>query len=68
MKGITELREMTTEDLKVREKELKETLFRLTFRKNLGDAESGQKIARERKTLARVKTLIRARELGVESI
>jgi ribosomal protein L29 len=61
MKGITELREMTT-------KELKETLFRLTFRKNLGDAESGQKIARERKTLARVKTLIRARELGVESI
>jgi large subunit ribosomal protein L29 len=68
MKGITELREMTTEDLKVREKELKETLFRLTFRKNLGDAEAGQKIARERKTLARVKTLIRARELGVESI
>ncbi len=41
---------------------LKESLFRLKFKKSLGVGESVNDIRRERKTLARVKTLIKERQ------
>ncbi len=66
MKYMTELRETSTEDLRALESQLQENLFRLRFKRSLGDAESARKIAKERKQLARVKTLLKARELGIE--
>ncbi len=41
---------------------LKESLFRLKFRKSLGVGETVNDIRREKKTLARVYTLIRQKE------
>ncbi|MBI4752656.1 MAG: 50S ribosomal protein L29 [Acidobacteria bacterium] len=66
MKHMTGLRETSTDDLRALETELRETLFRLRFKRSLGDVESARKIANERKRLARVKTLLRAREIGIE--
>lgn len=66
MKQIAELREMSNEDLQSKAAELKEHLFRLRFKQSLGDVEAVRKIAKERKQLARVKTLLRARALGNE--
>ncbi len=66
MKYMTELRETSTEDLRAMESQLQENLFRLRFKRSLGDPESARKIAKERKQLARVKTLLKARELGIE--
>lgn len=67
MKQVTQLREMTTDDLREKEAELRENIFRLRFKKNIGDVEAARKIAAERKQLARVQTLLRARALGVET-
>ncbi|HMV99394.1 MAG TPA: 50S ribosomal protein L29 [Acidobacteriota bacterium] len=66
MKHMTGLRETSTDDLRALETELRETLFRLRFKRSLGDVESARKIANERKRLARIKTLLRAREIGIE--
>lgn len=66
MKLITELRELSTDDLKAREAELKESLFRMRFKQKLGDLEAVKGIAKSRKQLARVKTLLRARGTGIE--
>jgi large subunit ribosomal protein L29 len=68
MKHVTQLRELTTEELREKEAEVRENLFRLRFKKNLGDVEAARKVAGERKQLARVQTLLRARTLGVETV
>jgi ribosomal protein L29 len=53
-----QLREMTVDDLKDQADALKESLFRLKFRKALGVGNTLADIRRERKTLARVYTLL----------
>ncbi|MDQ3635163.1 MAG: 50S ribosomal protein L29 [Acidobacteriota bacterium] len=59
---LGQLREMELDELKEQADSLKESLFRLKFRKSLGVGEVVEDIRRERKTLARVYTLIRQRE------
>jgi large subunit ribosomal protein L29 len=59
---LDQLREMSLEELKDQADSLKESLFRLKFRKTLGVGESVGNIKREKKTLARVYTLIQQRE------
>ncbi len=59
---LEQLREMETDELKEQADSLKESLFRLKFRKSLGVGEVVEDIRREKKTLARVYTLIRQRE------
>jgi large subunit ribosomal protein L29 len=59
---LDQLREMSLEELKDQADSLKESLFRLKFRKTLGVGESVSNIKREKKTLARVYTLIQQRE------
>ena len=49
---------MSLEELKEQADSLKESLFRLKFRKTLGVGETVSSIKREKKTLARVYTLI----------
>ncbi len=55
---MDQLREMNAEELKDQADALKESLFRLKFRKTLGVGEVVNDIRREKKTLARVYTLI----------
>jgi large subunit ribosomal protein L29 len=55
---LEQLREMNAEELKDQADALKESLFRLKFRKTLGVGESLNDIRREKKTLARVYTLM----------
>ncbi|MEO6050941.1 MAG: 50S ribosomal protein L29 [Pyrinomonadaceae bacterium] len=59
---LDQLGEMTPEELKDQADALKESLFRLKFRKTLGMGEVVNDIRREKKTLARVYTLLNRRE------
>ena len=59
---LDQLGEMTPEELKDQADALKESLFRLKFRKTLGMGEVVNDIRREKKTLARVFTLLNKRE------
>lgn len=63
---LEKIRELATEELVRRESELKESLFRLNFKKVLGDTDTVAQIRKDKKELARVKTLIHARALGIE--
>ena len=55
---LVQLREMNTDELRDQADALKESLFRLKFRKALGVGETVNDIRREKKTLARVHTLL----------
>jgi len=59
---LDQLGEMTVEELKDQADALKESLFRLKFRKTLGVGEVVNDIRREKKTLARVYTLLSKKE------
>ncbi len=59
---MSQLREMDLEELREQSDSLKESLFRLKFKKSLGVGDSVNDIRRERKTLARVHTLITEKE------
>ncbi len=60
------MRELSSEELLKRLGEIKESLFRLNFKKALGDVDTVKNIRRERKELARIKTILRGRTLGIE--
>lgn len=55
---MEQLRQMDLDELREQADSLKESLFRLKFKKSLGVGEAVNDIRRERKTLARVQTLI----------
>ena len=55
---LNQLKDMSLEELKDQADALKESLFRLKFRKALGVGETINDIRREKKTLARVYTKI----------
>ena len=59
---IDQLKDMSVEELKDQADALKESLFRLKFRKTLGVGEALNDIRREKKTLARVYTLLSKKE------
>lgn len=56
-------RELTNEELNERERELKAELFNLRFQLATGQLNNPQRIRECKKDIARVKTLIREREL-----
>lgn len=59
---LEQLREMELDELREQADSLKESLFRLKFKKSLGVGETINDIRREKKTLARVYTLIQEKE------
>ena len=61
---LDQLRDLSLEDLREQADSLKESLFRLKFRKTLGVGEAVNNLRSERKTLARVNTLIRQKEVA----
>ena len=62
-KRIEKIRDQDTPELKERQNELAEQVFRLRFQLSTGQAEAVTKLRSARKDLARVKTLLREREL-----
>ena len=56
------LNNMSDADLKEEAQRLKESLFRLNFKLALGEVDAVKTVRREKKTLARVQTLMRARQ------
>jgi large subunit ribosomal protein L29 len=63
---LDKTRETGSEELIKRLAEIKESLFRLNFKKALGNTDTVAQIRRERKELARIKTILRGRTLGIE--
>lgn len=61
-----ELRELTTEELNKKLDESKDELFKLRFQLATGQLENPLKIKQVRHNIARVKTIIRERELGIQ--
>jgi large subunit ribosomal protein L29 len=64
---IDQLKDMSVDELKDQADALKESLFRLKFRKTLGVGDTVNDIRRERKTLARVYTLLNEKESAAKS-
>ncbi len=56
------LNNMSDAELKEEAARLKESLFRLNFKLALGEVDAVKTVRREKKTLARVQTLMRARQ------
>ena len=59
---VESLNSMSDEQLKEEAARLKESLFRLNFKLALGEVDAVKTVRREKKTLARVQTLMRARQ------
>jgi large subunit ribosomal protein L29 len=62
---VDRLRGLTNEDLQNEAARLKESLFRLNFKLALGEVDAVKRIREEKKSLARIQTLARERQLGL---
>ena len=60
---VNEIRELSTEEIIAKIKECKEELFNLRFKQATGDLEKPSRIKDLRHTVARMKTVLREREL-----
>ena len=60
---IKDIKSLTTEELKNKERELKTELFNLRFSQATGNLTNPMQIHNIKKEIARVKTIIREREL-----
>ena len=58
----SEIREMSVDDLRVRERDLDDQLFRLRIQKSMGQLEAPAKVRDVRRDLARVKTILREKQ------
>jgi large subunit ribosomal protein L29 len=59
------IRNLTDAELQLQQRDLNDQLFRLKFQLKMGQTESLKKIRGLRKDVARVKTIIRQKELGI---
>jgi large subunit ribosomal protein L29 len=53
------IREMSDDELRSKEKELQEQLFKLRFQKSIGQLDNALKIRETRRDIARIKTVLR---------
>ncbi len=60
---VEKFRELATNELEIQERELTEQVFRLRFQLASGQTEGLKRLQEARRDLARVKTLLREREL-----
>ena len=61
-----EMLDLSTEDLQLKIGELKESIFRMRFKLSLGNTDVVKQLREQKKDLARVKTLLRQREISAE--
>lgn len=59
-----ELRDQTTEELALKERELRQEVFNLKLQKAAGQLANTAGIVKAKKDLARVKTILRSREIA----
>jgi large subunit ribosomal protein L29 len=59
---IGEFRDLAADELRQREKDLDDQLFRLRIQKSMGQLEAATKAKTPRRDLARVKTVLREKE------
>ncbi|MFI0721562.1 50S ribosomal protein L29 [Streptomyces sp. NPDC021224] len=65
---VTELRQLGDEELFAKLREAKEELFNLRFQAATGQLENNSRLRVVRKDIARIYTLMRERELGIETV
>ena len=59
---VVEVRDLGVDELRQREKDLDDQLFRLRIQKSMGQLEAAHKLKLLRRDLARVKTVLREKE------
>ena len=64
---ISEIREQTKEELETKLADIKKSLFNLKFQKATGQLDNPVKIRNLRKDIARIKTLIKEKELNIKT-
>ncbi len=64
---VEKMREWTPDEMKVKEREFSDQLFRLKFQLASGQSDVLQKIRILRKDIARVKTLLRQNEMQAQA-
>ena len=62
---VSDIREQTTEELEAKLNDIKKNLFNLKFQKAIGQLKNTQAIGNLKRDIARVGTLIREKELGI---
>ncbi|OLO27165.1 50S ribosomal protein L29 [Alkalihalophilus pseudofirmus] len=62
-----DLRNLTTSEIETKTKSLKEELFNLRFQLATGQLDNPTRIREVRKAIARAKTVLRERELGINN-
>jgi large subunit ribosomal protein L29 len=60
----SQVREMGPEELKTKERELSEQLFRLRVQQSLGQLDNAIKLREIRRDIARVKTVLREKQVS----
>jgi len=61
------IREMSADDLKSKEHELQEQLFRLRLQKAVGQLDDAIKIRTTRREIARVKTILKEKQVSASA-
>ena len=64
---LNKLRELSNEELGVKLDELKSELFRLRFQHALNQLDNPMRIVSVKKDIARVKTVLKEKELGINT-
>jgi large subunit ribosomal protein L29 len=59
---VAEFRDLKVDELRQREQEMDDQLFRLRIQKSMGQLEAAHKLKALRRDLARVKTVLREKE------
>ena len=59
---VAEFRDLGVDELRQREKDMDDQVFRLRIQKSMGQLEAAQKLKTLRRDLARVKTVLREKE------
>ncbi len=60
---VSEIRELSVDDLHAREKDLDDQIFRLRIQKSMGQLEAPAKVRDLRKDLAKIKTILREKQV-----
>ena len=59
---VAELRDLSADELRAREKDLEDQVFRLRIQKSMGQLDVPGKVRDARRDLARVKTILRQKQ------
>jgi large subunit ribosomal protein L29 len=65
---VGEIRELGVDELRAREKDLDDQLFRMRIQKSMGQLEAPARVRGLRKDLARIKTILHEREMKAQTV